>query len=43
VAKETDISTKDWRAQKMADTVKLFFNRVWSKGEVGTHYVWHGE
>lgn len=34
VPKETDISTKDWRAQKMADTVRIFFDKVWSRGEV---------
>lgn len=34
VPKDTDISTKDWRAQKMTDTVRIFFDRVWSRGEV---------
>jgi predicted glycosyltransferase len=34
--KETDISTKDWRATKMTQVVNTFFNRVWSKGEVCT-------
>jgi len=34
VQKDVDISTKDWRAQKMAETVRVFFDRVWSRGEV---------
>lgn len=29
-----DISTKDWRMQKMTDKVHVLFDRVWSKGEV---------
>jgi hypothetical protein len=32
--KETDISTKDWRAQTMERTVRTFFDRVWTRGEV---------
>jgi hypothetical protein len=34
VQKDTEISTKDWRAQRMADKVHALFDRVWSKGEV---------
>eukprot|EP00878_Enallax_costatus_P002506 GHUV01002686.1.p1 GENE.GHUV01002686.1~~GHUV01002686.1.p1 ORF type:complete len:212 (+),score=35.54 GHUV01002686.1:178-813(+) len=34
VQKETDISTKDWRMQRMTEKVHLLFDRVWSKGEV---------
>lgn len=32
--KETDISTKDWRSQRMAEKVHVLFDRVWTKGEV---------
>jgi hypothetical protein len=34
VQKDTEISTKDWRAQRMTDKVHALFDRVWSKGEV---------
>lgn len=29
-----DISTRDWRMQKMTEKVHMLFDRVWSKGEV---------
>eukprot|EP00882_Tetradesmus_deserticola_P002588 GHRQ01002753.1.p1 GENE.GHRQ01002753.1~~GHRQ01002753.1.p1 ORF type:complete len:217 (+),score=56.96 GHRQ01002753.1:276-926(+) len=32
--KDTEISTKDWRAQRMVDKVHALFDRVWSKGDV---------
>jgi hypothetical protein len=35
VQKDADISTRDWRAQKMSDTVRTFFDRIWTRGEVG--------
>jgi hypothetical protein len=34
VAREPDISTKDWRAKDMTETVNRLFENVWSKGEV---------
>ena len=29
----SDISTKDWRSQKMSDVAHRFFDRIWSRGE----------
>lgn len=34
VAKDADISTRDWRAQRMNEGVRAFFDRVWTRGEV---------
>eukprot|EP00775_Hariotina_reticulata_P009298 gene9298-9463_t len=34
VTREPDISTKDWRAKEMTNTVNRLFENVWSKGEV---------
>jgi hypothetical protein len=33
VVKDSDISTKDWRAQRMSDAAHKFFDRLWSRGE----------